>query len=215
MLWPMDKNMIVLKFEKTSTSALVAHVDTLRAVIYIFRRAGVKVAYSQGFNPHMELGFSAPIALGTESVAEYVSAKAELEPNILERLNSFSQQGIKFTKVFVKDINLAAKLDSAKYIVTAAGIGNVVEQILADNYSITYTEKGQSVTKEVASKILSATRIDDDHAELILKVGNENLRPDRVVCHLMNVNALQGDYTIVKTEMFVGGVSADEFLSQE
>ncbi|MBQ8873303.1 MAG: hypothetical protein IJ032_05065, partial [Clostridia bacterium] len=65
------------------------------------------------------------------------------------------------------------------------------------------------------SKILSATRIDDDHAELVLKVGNENLRPDRVVCHLMNVNALQGDYTIVKTEMFVGGVSADEFLSQE
>lgn len=207
--------MIVLKFEKTSTSALVAHVDTLRAVIYIFRRAGVRVEYSKGFNPHMELGFSAPIALGTESVAEYVSAKAELEPHVLERLNAHSQQGIRFTKAFVKDINLAARLDSAKYVVTAAGIGNVAEQILADNYSITYTEKGQSVTKEVASKIISATRLDDDHAELVLKVGNENLRPDRVVCHLMKVNGLKGDYSILKTEMFVGGVSADEFLSQE
>ncbi len=206
--------MIVLKFEKTSTSALVAHVDTLRAVTYIFRRAGVQVAYSQGFNPHMELGFSAPIALGTESVAEYVSAKAELEQDILQRLNACSQQGIKFTKVFEKELNLASRLDSAKYVVTAQGIGNVVQQVTATDYSISYLEKGQLVTKNVASKILSAKKLTDDQAELVLKVGNENLRPDRLVAHLMNVNNLIGDYSILKTEMFCGNVSADQLLMQ-
>ena len=53
--------MVILKFEKTSTAALAAHVDTLRAVTYIFRRAGLEVEYSQGYNPHMELGFSPAI----------------------------------------------------------------------------------------------------------------------------------------------------------
>ena len=77
--------MVVFKFQKTSTSALAAHVDTLRAVTYVFRRANLPVEYSHGFNPHMELGFSAPLALGVESLCEYVSAKMPFEEGLVPR----------------------------------------------------------------------------------------------------------------------------------
>ena len=36
--------MIIFKFTKTSTSALAAHVDTLRAVTYLVRRANIDAA---------------------------------------------------------------------------------------------------------------------------------------------------------------------------
>ena len=93
--------MLILKFTKTENSSLVSHVDNLRAVTHIFRRAKVAVEYSKGYNPHMELGFSAPISLGIESVAEYVSAKAEMQDDILAKLNANCPKGMSlwhFTK---------------------------------------------------------------------------------------------------------------------
>ena len=204
--------MIVFKFEKTSTSALAAHVDTLRAVTYLFRRAGFDVEYSQGFNPHMELGFSPPVALGVESVCEYVSAKMPYQPNLLEKLNAVCPQGLKFTKVFNKNVNLAAKINRATYRVDACGIGDVVAEIVAPNYEITYEERGASVTKNVANRIHAAHKLHKDCAFVTLAVGNDNLRPDRLVCHLMNKHNLAGDYKIVKVESFVDDVATDEYL---
>ncbi len=205
--------MLIFKFTKTENSSLVAHVDTLRAVTHIFRRAKVAVEYSKGFNPHMELGFSSPISLGVESIAEYVSAKAELEDNLLPRLNANCPKGMSFTAVFVKKVNLAATFNRAEYILTANGIGDVIEQILAPNYTLTYVEKGTNVQKDVSSRIFSAERVDSNNAKVVLACGNANLRPDRLVLHLMNVNNLQGDYAILKTKMLVDDVEADEYLT--
>ena len=204
--------MIIFKFEKTSTSALAAHVDTLRAVTYLFRRAGLAVEYSQGFNPHMELGFSPPGALGVESVCEYVSAKMAFAPGLLQKLNAVCPQGLKFTKVFNKNVNLAAKINRATYRVDARGIGDVVAEIVAPNYEIIYEERGTVVTKNVANRIFDAHKLHSDCAFVTLAVGNDNLRPDRLVTHLMNKHNLTGDYKIVKVESFVDDVATDEYL---
>lgn len=204
--------MIILKFEKTSTAALAAHVDTLRAVTYIFRRAGVPVQYSNGYNPHMELGFSAPLALGVESTCEYVSAKTDFAEDILQKLNAVSPQGIAFTKEFRANVNLAAIVNRATYRVEAKGIGTVAEEILSPNYTITYTERGNAVSKDVSNRIFAAHTVDDDASLFTLAVGNDNLRPDRLVCHLQNVHNLSGDYKITKIQSFVGEIPTDDFL---
>ena len=210
--------MVVLKFEKTGAAALVSHVDNLRAITYLLRRAGLQVEYSQGFNPHMELGFSPPVALGVVSLCEYVSAKMPLEQGtlgtqgLLERLNSVCPSGLKFTKVFEKNINLAAKINRATYRVEACGIGDVVEEILAPNYEITYEERGMAVTKNVQNRIYNAQKVHSNCAFVTLAVGNDNLRPDRLVTHLMNKHNLSGDYKIIKTESFVDVTPTDEYL---
>lgn len=204
--------MVILKFEKTSTSALAAHVDTLRAVTYVFRRAQIPVEYSHGFNPHMELGFSSPLALGVESLCEYVSAKTEFCEDILTRLNAACPKGLKFVKAFNKTANLAAVINRACYKAEAMGIGNVVEEILDKNYQISYFERGQLVEKDVSSRIFNAERVNENCALFTLAVGNDNLRPDRLVCHLMNKHNLTGDYKITKIQSFVGDVPTDEYL---
>lgn len=205
--------MIILKFEKISTAALVSHIDNLRAVTYALRRAGIAVEYSQGFNPHMELGFSSPLALGVESIAEYVSLKADYSPDLLERLNAVCPDGLSFTQIYeVSDVNLAAVINRADYVIDAEGIGEVISEILQPNYTITYEEKGSAVSKDVSSRIFEAVAIDEDTARVRLATGNDNLRPDRLVKYLMEKHVLVGDYSIVKTKAYVGEVDADEFL---
>ena len=207
--------MIILKFEKISTAALVSHIDNLRAVTYALRRADIDVEYSQGYNPHMELGFSSPLALGVESIAEYVSLKANYSDDILERLNAVCPDGLSFTRVFnVPDVNLAAVINIAEYTVYANGIGSVIEEVIQPNYTISYEDKGSVVTKDVSSRIFNAAAIDEDTARVTLATGNDNLRPDRLIKFLMEKHGLQGDYGIVKVKAFVDAVDADEFLEK-
>ena len=206
--------MIILKFEKISTAALVSHVDNLRAVTYAIRRAGIDVEYSQGFNPHMELGFSSPLALGVESIAEYVSLKTDCSADILERLNAACPEGLCFTRVFeVDNVNLAAVINRAEYFISADGIGSVISEILQPNFTISYKDKGSVVTKDVSSRIFDAVVIDEDSAKIVLSTGNDNLRPDRLVKFLMEKHAIAGDYSIVKTNAFVDDLNADEYLT--
>ena len=205
--------MLVLKFTKTSTAALAAHVDTLRAVTYLLRRAQLDVAYSQGYNPHIDLGFSPPLPLGVESYAEYVSAKADYTPDVLDKVNAVCPKGIGFTAAWDVNVNLAAKINRAEYVVCASGIGNLIDQILAPNYTLTYLEKGEVVHKDVSSRIFGAERIGDDEARMTLAVGNENLRPDRIVNCLLTTNGLDEDYRITKINSYVNDVNADDFLT--
>ncbi len=205
--------MIVFKFTKTQTSALAAHVDTLRAVTYLLRRAEVNAAYSQGFNPHIELGFSPPLPLGVESVAEYVSVKADFSQNILAKVNAVCPKGMSFTHVWQCDsVNLAAKIDSAHYKVNAKQIGNYISEILAPNYMLVSVDGDKVVQKDVSSRILSVNVIDADNVELTLKVGNENLRPDKLILQVLKNHNLTADYSIIKDNSFVGTVSTDSYL---
>lgn len=204
--------MLIFKFTKTRSAALVSHVDNLRAVTYILRRAQLDAEYSQGFNPHIELGFSPPIALGVESLAEYVSVRTAEQSDMLSRLNAVSPDGIEFVRQFNAEVNLAASLKRAQYRLQASGLGDVVEEILAPNYAIAYEEQGERVVKEVSSRIFAACRVDSDTALVTLAIGNDNLRPDRLTLHLMNVRNLSGDYSITKVVAFADDVLADDFL---
>ena len=48
---------------------------------------------------------------------------------------------------------------------------------------------------------------------MTLAVGNENLRPDRVVNSLLAANGLDGDYRITKVNSYVDDTNADDFLT--
>lgn len=56
--------MIVLRYSRSGAARFVSHIDVLRQFSRIMRRAGVPVAYSNGFNPHALLFFSPPTPVG-------------------------------------------------------------------------------------------------------------------------------------------------------
>ena len=63
--------MIVFKYTKKDGAEYLSHLDMLRHLNKILKRAGVPINYSKGFNPHMSIYMSSPIAVGLCSNAEY------------------------------------------------------------------------------------------------------------------------------------------------
>ena len=51
-------------YHKAEDARFISHLDILRALQRAFRRAGLPLKYSDGFNPHPELSFASALATG-------------------------------------------------------------------------------------------------------------------------------------------------------
>lgn len=60
-----------LAFKKGEQLRFLSHLDYAQAVERTIRRAGIAIAYSEGFNPHMKISFSSALALGITATCEY------------------------------------------------------------------------------------------------------------------------------------------------
>jgi len=212
--------MLTIKYSKTFPTSMVSHIDMLRVVNRIMRRAGLKTEYSKGFNPHMLIFFSPPLSLGAESHAEYVSVAADANGFSLEEFNKVCPLGIEGTDFFVtaKSPNLAAEITSAKYRITGENIGTLdFDGIFkGEKYEISYMEKGEEVTKDVKSFIYEVKVIDENTVEAVLACGNKNLKADRFINGVAkNCGRKISNVEILKTVSFVKDKTADEFLREK
>ena len=67
----------VLSFSKEGLIRYTSHLDLLRIFKRAFRRAGIEVSYSQGFNPHPRMGFCQPLSLGYFGVNELIEFQTD------------------------------------------------------------------------------------------------------------------------------------------
>lgn len=117
----------LIKYTKESELKFVSHLDLMRTIQRIIRRAKLPIEYSKGFNPHMSLSIAQPLSVGVYSSGEYLDAvftKEVDENEILKDLNDNTVGGVKFisaTKVIKKDEKkipqAMAIIDGAKYII--------------------------------------------------------------------------------------------------
>ena len=66
-------------FEKRGMAAYISLLDLQRVMHRALKRSGLPVWYTKGFNPHIYLAFSCPLALGQESLCESCEVKTEEE----------------------------------------------------------------------------------------------------------------------------------------
>ena len=97
----MDK--LRLKFTKTGRAAYISHLDLMRTMQRVFSRAGVRLKYSEGFNPHAKISIVLPLTVGTRSLCEYMDF-ALAEPvelsSLPARLNPFMPEGIEALEAY-------------------------------------------------------------------------------------------------------------------
>lgn len=88
---------IRLALGKGEPLRFISHLDYAQAVERMIRRAEIKMAYSEGFNPHMKISFSSALALGITADVEYVDMDI-LEDvsvdNIIDRLKRVAPPGL-------------------------------------------------------------------------------------------------------------------------
>lgn len=63
---------IRIKFRKYGTMKFIGHLDVMRFFQKAIRRAGIPIAYTEGFSPHQIMSFAAPLGVGLTSDGEYL-----------------------------------------------------------------------------------------------------------------------------------------------
>jgi radical SAM family uncharacterized protein/radical SAM-linked protein len=121
-----------LRFSKTGPAALLGHLDLVRELPRIVRRAGVRTAYTQGFHPKPDMTFSPALSLGVLSLDEYVDIRLIGAPgadDLVERLGRASPSGIGFSgamRLGPNDPRVSGIIDGARYAIALA------ESVVAD-----------------------------------------------------------------------------------
>lgn len=87
-----------IKFEKLGAMKFIGHLDTMRYFQKAIRRAGLPIAYSGGYSPHMIMSFAAPLGVGTTSLGEYFDmelTETMSTTEIASRLNQAMVEGFR------------------------------------------------------------------------------------------------------------------------
>lgn len=209
--------MIVLKYVKTLDARFISHIDLLKHMSRILRRAVVPVKHSQGFNPHALIFFSPPTVLGVNSYAEYVAIDTDMNgEEVFTRYNNSVPEGLKAIEWFecAKNPNIQGKSVSADYVFDV----DYFDVDLSDGLTVTYKKKEDFVTEDISGKIFGTFNA-DGRLGVRLASGNNNLRADRLATALNEKYGKDIKVTTIAKlcqYVLVDGVekSVDEYLKE-
>lgn len=184
-----------IKFKKFGPVRFIGHLDVMRYFQKAIRRAGLDVAYSQGFSPHQIMSFAAPLGVGLESNGEYMDIEAHSIiscQDVQDRLNAVSAPGIEVVSVKLlpdEAGNAMASVAAASYTVRfREGRGphfdmdTALTSFLAKE-EILITKEGKKGTREVDLKpgIYELTWQDNALHMLVDASSAGNIKPIQIV----------------------------------
>lgn len=201
-----------IAYAKKGEAKYIAHLDLTRVFERALRRAGIAMAYSEGFNPHPKISFGSALAVGVEGEKEYVDIELAGEMDLKEVLGSLQEQlppGIRILEG--QELNDGAKalmaiLNSARYQVRVPMALPIREEKLQEaiqswlnrqqvSFS-RYSKKGQVEkdirpwVKEIIGQIENETVV----LEMEIEVGNQgSVRPEEVAASLRDLENLSLD----------------------
>jgi len=91
----------MIEFTKEGRIACISHLDLHRLFKRAFRRAGIDLEYSHGYNPHPRISFAQPLSLGysgLREVLEFYTADREDTVEIVDKLERELPRGITLTR---------------------------------------------------------------------------------------------------------------------
>ncbi len=206
-----------LKYCKESGMRFISHLDLLKIFSRAARRCGLPLTYSQGFNPHPELVFNAPLPLGVTSESEFVdiSLDEELsEEQCLSLLQSSLPNGIRpisVRKMAEREATVMKYVCSCRYRlqveisnVTPQEYINRISTLLHHNEPIMVMKKSKSGVKETDIRPMIHAFFDEVEMDgngltfsCVTAAGNTvNLRPEVAVQGV--TEAVFGDGNLVK-----------------
>ena len=106
-----------LLFEKKGQAIWISHLDLMRLFQRAFKRAGLPLTHTQGYNPRPSVSIALPLSVGVESCCELLEYELDMEqrPNhkeIVARLNDALIEGVRV----VHSYDNCAKLKTLAYL---------------------------------------------------------------------------------------------------
>jgi radical SAM-linked protein len=140
-----------IRFCRREEVKFISHLDIMRLWQRALNRAGIPLAYSEGFNPHPRISLAAPLALGVTSEAELmdiVLAKWASPHSLTAAIGRQLPPGIEIKQVYNIPLTMPSLQSQVRYA----------------EYKVELeTEKGQKETKSAINSLLSAEHLPWQH----------------------------------------------------
>lgn len=211
-----------LKFIKRGNMIYISHLDLMRFFQRTFRRAGIMLKHTEGFNPQPKMSFATALALGTSSDGEYMDVELDSDissEELLEKLNENLSEDIKILKAKERDgkESIMSLIEWGQYVVkvksnTEYRIEEVQEKVdsflkLEEIIELKEKKKKNKVTTREVNIRPNIKRLDLMTAEngeiminMFLKTGsNGNLKPETVLAKLAEYTGL--DFNLDSTRV--------------
>ena len=96
--------MLRLLFEKTGNAVWISHLDLMRLFQRAFKRAGLPLTHTQGFNPRPSVSIALPLSVGVESRCELLDFTLDTENvdlvNLPQMLNEKLIPGVRVLSAY-------------------------------------------------------------------------------------------------------------------
>lgn len=183
-----------LRLSKTGTAIYISHLDLMHTLQRAFARAGYKLKYSEGFNPHPQISSAMPLSVGTASCCEIVdfALVEELEKESFpSAINRVLPEGIEVLEVYEPESKVSEikwlqvrgrfEYDRAEQSSVAEGLSEYFSQP-----SILMVKKSKSGEKEtdirpMIENISFAVRDDYIECTAFVSANEPVLNPDNLV----------------------------------
>lgn len=189
-----------IMFSIGGVAKFISHLDLNRLFERACRRAGLPLAFSQGFNPHPKISFAVPLAVGIAGEREFMEVEltTELEASeIQKRLNPKLPTGIKVLEVRQvkkKQKPLMARVERATYrfvcfpsfSINQQQAEQVINELLAKtSIEVERVTKGRTKRVDIRPRIFAlAAQVKEKKLELWAELGvgnNGNVRPEELL----------------------------------
>lgn len=213
-----------VRYVKRGRLKYLGHLEVLHTVERIVRRAGLPYAVTQGFSPHMKLGFSSALPVGTSSSCEwydlFMNERVELS-EALKRLRAASPEDlapVECTYIDVYAPALTACLTDIGYrmrlypmpdaTITAESLVKAADSVRA-LHVLEYARGKKSKKLDLDHTLLGVTacECDDGSFEMTLTTHADNegsMRPELLVAAMDRV--LSGRLDSLGTDPVATGV---------
>ena len=115
-----------LRYTKLERASYIGHIDVIRLLARVFRRASVAVTYTLGYHPKPNMSFGPALALGVPSLGEVFDVRLDGTPEpgaLTDALNQVSPEGLTFlaARRLAADVpGLAKHIAAADFVFGAA-----------------------------------------------------------------------------------------------
>jgi radical SAM family uncharacterized protein/radical SAM-linked protein len=108
---------IAFWFSRVGPSAQIGHLDMMRIFDRAIRRAGLRVAFGEGFHPRPRLRFALALPLGVATEGDYAEAEVigASPAEFLERLNEALPLSIRILRACAAESKRLPTIESARY----------------------------------------------------------------------------------------------------
>ena len=187
-------------FEKRGNALYISHLDLMRVFQRAFKRAGLPLTHTKGFNPRPSVSIALPLSLGVESGCELLDFELEGEKldnaEICRLLNEALIDGVRVLEVYddMRKLKELAYLDCRVYLEYNEGIpeGAAAEiRELFASPALSVEKKGKNgITEQDIIPMIRALEVQEE--------GNEICLSARVCCQNPSLNPMQLSAAIAK-----------------